>query len=222
MPLPCVIGIGRSIMKILPLLVVTLLIALEATVFATVKVRPGSEPASKPADRDKRIPMAFSGGFDTDPRDHGRPVALIAAALKVPEEVFRKAFSNVRPAPAGHEPDPQQVRKNKEVLLRALSPYGVTNERLDEVSNYYRYRPGRELWRHAPAVAYATVRDGMVTGVVVTDPGSGYSSPPIVSIPSMSDVKLKATIVFGTDFAKNGSIKEILVEGPNTATDRDR
>jgi hypothetical protein len=36
-----------------------------------------------------KVPVNFSGGHETDPRDHGRPVVLVAAALKVRPEVFR-------------------------------------------------------------------------------------------------------------------------------------
>src|SRR5438552_11396179 len=60
-----------------------------------------------------RVPVVFSGGHETDLRDGGRPVVLIAAALGVTPEVFREAFSHVRPAPAGREPEPGQVRQNK-------------------------------------------------------------------------------------------------------------
>ncbi len=45
-----------------------------------------------------KIPVTFSGGHETDPKDHGRPVVLVAAALNVKPEVFRKAFSGVTPA----------------------------------------------------------------------------------------------------------------------------
>src|SRR4051794_40101505 len=93
-----------------------------------------------------RLPVTFSGGHETDPRDHGRPVVLIAAALNVKQEVFRKAFSGVTPA-RGRRPTGDEQRRNKEVLLKALGPYKVTNDRLDEVSDYYRYRPEKgELW----------------------------------------------------------------------------
>src|SRR5581483_6178092 len=40
-------------------------------------------------------PVVFSAGHETDPRDGGRPVALIAAALGVKPEVFRAAFRGV-------------------------------------------------------------------------------------------------------------------------------
>src|SRR5205823_915861 len=130
---------------------------------------PIQTPPARTASRDAagagetRVAVRFTGGHETDPQDHGRPVALIAAALGVPAEVFRAAFRNVRPAPAGQEPEPGQVRQNKEALLRALGPYGVTNERLDTVSNYYRYNRSRgEMWPTAPATADATVRNGVV------------------------------------------------------------
>ena len=29
-----------------------------------------------------QVPLVFSGGHETDPRDHGRPVVLVAGALK--------------------------------------------------------------------------------------------------------------------------------------------
>src|SRR5438128_6546776 len=67
-------------------------------------------------------PVKFEGGFETDRRDGGRPVVLIAAALGVSDDVFRKAFSGVTPAAGGREPEPEQVRKNKEALLRVLTP----------------------------------------------------------------------------------------------------
>ncbi|MBW7459054.1 hypothetical protein K0U00_33890, partial [Paenibacillus sepulcri] len=84
--------------------------------------------------------VVISGGFDTDPVDHGRPVVLIAAALGVPTEVFREAFSGVTPAGAGSGgPTAEEAQQNKAALLKVLGSYGITNERLDEVSNYYRY-----------------------------------------------------------------------------------
>jgi hypothetical protein len=167
----------------------------------------------------ERVAVTFTGGYKTDPRDGGRPVVLIAAALGVPSEVFRKAFRNVTPAAGGREPEPGQVRRNKEALLRALGPYGITNERLDTVSDYYRYNGRRgEMWRHTPATAYATVHKGAVTGFTITNPGSGYSSPPEVSLPGMARLKITAAISFNTDFNKNGSIKAITVSGPGVGT----
>ncbi len=152
--------------------------------------------------------VTFTGGHETDPRDHGRPDVLIAAALGVPTEVFREAFSHVTPAAGGREPEPEQVRRNKQALLQALGPYGIGNDRIDEVSNYYRYSRGRgeELWRTTPAAAYATVRDGVIVGFTITNPGSGYSSAPLVSIAGMPGVKISAKLAFGKEFNRNGSI----------------
>src|SRR3954463_9907160 len=93
-----------------------------------------------------KIPVAFSGGHETDPKDHGRPVVLVATALNVKSEVFRRAFSGVTPA-LGRGPTGDEARRNKEALMKVLGPYKVTNDRLDEVSDYYRYRPqASELW----------------------------------------------------------------------------
>jgi len=44
-----------------------------------------------------RAPVALSGGRDTDCRDGGRPVALVAGGLGVKSEVFREAFRGVTP-----------------------------------------------------------------------------------------------------------------------------
>jgi hypothetical protein len=161
------------------------------------------------------VPVVFSGGHETDPRDRGRPVVLVAGALGVPTEVFREAFSHVRPAPAGTEPDPQQVHDNKEALLAALSRYGVTNDRLDTVSDYYRYVRGRgELWPTKPAVAYALVKDGVITGYVVTSGGSGYSSPPTVTVPGIPGAAARAQLSFSKVFEKNGAVSAIMVPSP--------
>src|SRR5579871_5448519 len=144
-----------------------------------------------------RVPVTFSGGHDTDPRYHGRPVVLVAAALGVTPEVFREAFRGVTPARDGR-PSPEEARRNKAALMKVLQPYGVTNERLDEVSDYYRYRPQRgELWKTTPAKAYAVVEGGKVRRVVVTDPGSGYSTPPAATVRGLEGVRLKVTLRFG-------------------------
>lgn len=154
-----------------------------------------------------RVPVVFSGGHDTDPRDRGRPVILIASALGVPPEVFREAFRHVHPAPAGMQPTPQEAQDNKAVLLNALAPYGVTNDRLDEVSNYYRYvRSQGQHWPSEPAVAYALVRQGVITGYVVTRSGSGYSSPPDAAVRNASMGSIKVTLSFSKTFETNGSV----------------
>lgn len=167
-------------------------------------------PAPQPAGT--HIPLVFSGGHDTDPRDGGRPVALVAGALGVPPQVFREAFSHVRPAPAGMQPEPGQVHDNKRALLDALGRYGVTNDRLDEVSDHYRYvRSQGELWPTTPAAGYALMNHGKITGFVITDGGSGYTSPPTVAVPSVSGVSLQAKLAFSADFEKNGSVASVTV-----------
>jgi len=160
------------------------------------------------ADEAKRA-VTFSGGHETDPKDRGRPVVLIAAALEVKPEVFRKAFSGVTPARGGR-PSGELARRNKDVLMTALMPHGVTNDRLDEVSNYYRYRPERdELWKVVPAEAYAVVEKGRITKIVVTEPGSGYSSPPRAVVEGFEDTRLDVSIQFHKDLKKNGSIETV-------------
>jgi hypothetical protein len=159
-----------------------------------------------------RVPVVFSGGHETDPRDGGRPVVLIAAALGVTPEVFREAFSHVRPAPAGREPEPSQVRQNKAALLAALAKHGVTNEKLDTVSNYYRYvRSRNELWPTKPAVAHALVKNGMVIGYEVIRGGSGYSSPPTVTVPNVKGGAAKVELSFGKLLESNGAVSAITI-----------
>ena len=144
-------------------------------------VERGSRPAANRAAPTKladlppgvsRVPVEFSGGHETDGRDGGRPVVLIAAALGVTPDVFRDAFSQVRPARGGREPEPAQVRQNKEVLMKALGKHGITNDRLDTVSNYYRYQRSRnELWPTEPAVANALVKEGGGIGYEIVSGG---------------------------------------------------
>lgn len=180
-----------------------------------VTVCSGSIPAvpqQVPQAKTEKVEVRIWGGHETDSRDRGRPVALVAGALGVPSEVFREAFSHVTPAPAGVQPDPAQVRRNKEELLNVLGRYGITNDRLDTVSNYYRYRrEAGEMWPTTPAKAYAVVSKGVVTKIVITDAGSGYSSAPVLSIPGHEGLNLRARLSFGPDFAKNGSIQSITI-----------
>ncbi|MCC9609431.1 hypothetical protein LOC68_05245 [Blastopirellula sp. JC732] len=153
--------------------------------------------------------VVFQQGYETDPRDGGRPVVLVAAGLGVTSDVFRDAFSGVRPA-RGRGPTGEEARRNKEVLMNALGPHGVTNDRLDEVSNYYRYRPQNgELWTHTPAKATAIIENGMVTGLKIDNPGAGYSSPPKVVIAGYPDVEVKAEIEFGKDLRTNGQVTSL-------------
>ncbi len=137
-------------------------------------------------------------------------MVLVAGAFGVASDVFREAFSHVRPAPAGTEPDPEQVRKNKSALMAALGRHGITNERLDTVSNYYRYVRGRgEMWPTKPAVAFALVKDGVVTGYEITSGGSGYSSAPAVSVPGVKGSRAEVQLSFDKLFEKNGAVSTI-------------
>jgi hypothetical protein len=187
---------------------------------ATVVAAACGLQASARAAGEEKAPLVFTGGHETDPRDRGRPVALVAGALGVPPEVFREAFRKVRPAPAGKEPEPEQVRRNKQVLMEALGPHGVTNERLDEVSNYYRYVPGRgKLWPVKAAAGYAVIKDGKVTAVVIAEPGSGYNALPKVTVAGHPELSIKAALVFDRDLKKNGSIAALNPEPAAGKTD---
>jgi hypothetical protein len=166
---------------------------------------------------DTKAPITFAGGHETDPRDHGRPVVLVAAGLGVPADVFRKAFRGVTPA-RGRGPTREEAERNKRALLSVLGPLGVTNDRLDEVSDYYRYRPeSSKLWKNKPARAHAIVTDGRVTQIVVTEPGSGYSSAPTAVIEGHDEVPLEVKLLFDTNLKKNGSIKSIEITSRDPA-----
>jgi len=157
-----------------------------------------------------RLPVVISGGHDTDPRDHGRPVILVAGGLGVAPEVFRDAFSGVQPVAPGSQPDQARAQQNKAVLLAALRQYGITNEQLDAVSDYYRYQPGTgALWPIRAAVITATVKAGTVTSFEVTDGGAGYSSQPSISVPGAACGPVAVKLSYSRDLAKNGAIDSV-------------
>lgn len=155
------------------------------------------------------VTVTISGGFETDPVDGGRPVVLIAAALGVPTETFRTAFSGVDPADPGTGPTGDEAQANKAALLNVLGPLGITNDQLDDVSDHYRYNGAAgETWPQRTATATATVTDGVVTAITVTDPGVGYSSSPTVTVTGAS-VSAAAVVSYGTDLDSNGSLSAI-------------
>ena len=162
--------------------------------------------------RAEDVPVTFSGGHDIGKDDHGRPCVLIAAALGVETKVFREAFSGVTPAKDG-KPSDDEARKNKAALLKVLGPHGVTNDRLDEVSNYYRFQPQKgDLWKHMDAKAHAVVEGGKVVKIVVDEAGSGYTTPPNVTVKGMEKLEFEVMLSFDKDVKKNGAIKSIEVK----------
>lgn len=162
------------------------------------------------------VPVTFSGGHEYGKNDYGRPVVLIAAALEVKPDVFREAFSGVTPSRGG-KPSDDLARKNKAALMKVLAPHGVTNERLNEVSNYYRFQPQRgQLWKTTPAQAHAVVEDGKIKQIVVTEPGSGYSTPPKATIQGMEKIELRVTLQLSKELTKNGAIRSIEIAAPET------
>lgn len=163
-----------------------------------------------PADAEKGT-VVFLGGHETDPVDKGRPVVLIAAALGVKPEVFREAFSRVRPAQDGN-PSGERARANKQVLMEALGKHGISNRKLDSVSNYYRYDPASgELWKHKSARAKVVMNNGKITGIKLINGGSGYSSAPEVKIAGHEDVKVEATIEFTRNYSTNGRVTSLKI-----------
>jgi hypothetical protein len=163
-----------------------------------------------------KVPVTFSGGHEIAKSDFGRPIPLMAAALGVKPEVFREAFSGVTPA-KGRGPSGDEARKNKQALMKVLSPHGVTNERMDEVANYYRFRPqNNELWPTVAAKAEAIIENGKIKKIVVTEPGAGYCSPPDMKVEGFPNADLKATLKFSKDLKKNGGIEAIEVAPEKT------
>jgi len=183
---------------------------LAVVAFAVATFSAQADPQSLPTGV-TRVPVAFSGGHDTEGVDHGRPVVLIAAALGVAPEVFREVFSHVHPAgPNSGGPSDAEARANKAVLMDGLGKYGITNERINEVSNYYRYNRSRgEMWRTKPAAADALVKDGAIIGYEITSGGSGYSSVPTVSVPGINGATARVELSYGKDFATNGAVSAI-------------
>ena len=156
-----------------------------------------------------KLPVTFTGGHELSRNDYGRPIALMAAGLGVKTEEFRKAFSGVTPA-RGRGPTGAEARRNKESLMKVLAPLKVTNERMDEVANYYRFRPQNgELWPVKPAEAYAVIEDGKIKKLVVTEPGSGYNSPPTATVKGFEKIRLEAKVKYDKDLKKNGGIAAV-------------
>jgi len=199
----------RSLTSVALVGVVAFALALAAATSAWAAARPTAKAGATRAGS-----VTISGGMTTDQRDHGRPVVLIAAALGVPTEVFRTAFSGVTPADPGAGPTGEEAQANKAALMRVLAPYGVTNERLDEVSNYYRYNGSAgETWKHQSATARATVRNGRVVAVTITRAGRGYTSAPTIRVAGYPKLRVVAKLRFTTDLATNGSVASARVVG---------
>ena len=142
------------------------------------------------APRRSTIGVSPRGGAITESREHQ----------------IRSVNEGLRP---GWRAVERRVR-NERIRLRGPAPY----ERLDEVSDYDRIQlQNDELWKTIPASEYAVVGDGKVKGVVITEAGSGYSSPPIVAIMGMEKVPLKAILHFDKELRRNGSVESVEVAG---------
>jgi len=186
--------------------------------FAPTLHAQNTQPAPTSNSSETHLALTFSGGHDTDPRDGGRPVNLVAGGLGVPPEVFRQAFSHVHPAGVDSGgPTPNEARANKAALMNVLAKYGITNEKLDEVSNYYRYvRSHGQMWPTQPAAGYAVVANGKITRFVITASGSGYTVPPTVTIPGMPNITATAKITFSTKSgSQNGAVSTVTLAQPD-------
>lgn len=154
--------------------------------------------------------VTLIGGFQTDPRDGGRPVILIASMLGVEPQVFRDVFSGVRPSQDG-QPTDEEARANKKVLLDGLGKYGITNEKLDQVSNYYRYMGSKgQTWPQRKAIVTVEIKGNKSVATIV-DAGVGYTTNPTFSI-TINGIVYKGygKIMCTQDFTTNGSIKELV------------
>jgi len=166
----------------------------------------GTTSVVGPVETPNSVTVTITDGLDTDPVDAGRPVVLVAAALGVPTEVFREAFSGVTPAGAGSDVSDERAKSNKAALLAVLAPYGISNEQLDAASDFYRFNGSAgETWPHEQATA--TFVNGEIT---ITNPGYGYSSPPTITLSNGQTAT--ATLAYGTDTATNGSIASITLD----------
>lgn len=181
-------------------LVILMIICCGLSVHATMKSARAEE---------SKVPVTFSGGHELGKNDYGRPINLMAAGLGVKPDEFRQAFSGVTPA-RGRGPTGDEARRNKQALMKVLAPLGVTNDRMDEVANYYRFRPQNgELWPINPAEAYALVDGGKIKEIVVTKPGSGYNTPPKATIEGFKTVRLEAKVTYDKDLKQNGGIESV-------------
>jgi hypothetical protein len=96
--------------------------------------------------------------------------------------------------------------------MNALGKYGITNERLDTVSNYYRYMGSRgELWKNKPAAANALIKNGAIVGYEIIDGGSGYSSLPTITVANHPEALAKVELAFGRNLETNGAISSITI-----------
>ena len=71
---------------------ISLLLSLAGLLGVTSLARSDDHPLPKSA---TKVPLVFQGGHDTDPRDHGRPVVLVAGAKAAPSADPAQAFTDV-------------------------------------------------------------------------------------------------------------------------------
>jgi hypothetical protein len=159
----------------------------------------------------RTVAVTVSGGFVLGADDYGRPVPLYASMLGVTPAVFRQAFAGVRPDTA-HDPSAAQQQTNKGALMSVLAAYDVTNARLDEVANYYRFDGTRgQTWPHRAARVEAVVSGGRVVSVRILDAGAGCTQSPTLTVPGYPATTLTATVEFTRSFATNGQVAAVAI-----------
>jgi len=155
--------------------------------------------------------ITISGGHETDDIDAGRPVFLIGSMLGITGEQFRDAFSYVTPEENGHLND-ETAQANKVKLLAQLEPYGITNDEINSVTDYYRYYPGDiNIWPYAHVVLDATISNGTVTSFKVISGGHGYTSNVTIVVDGYGNIPVNAIISYTDSFETNGAIDTITV-----------
>lgn len=55
------------------------------------------------------------------------------------------------------------------------------------------------------------MENGKVQRIVVTEPGSGYCSPPEVKVEGFPNLKLQATLGFSQNLKENGTISAVAI-----------
>jgi len=179
-----------------------------ASLFGASGCTGGGSPTAE-----RTVPVSFTGGFAIGANDYGRPVPLYAAMLGVTPTVFRAAFAGVRPDGA-HAPTGAQQQANKAALMSVLAAYDVTNDRLDEVANYYRFDSSRgQTWPQRSAHAEAVVSGGRVIAIRILDAGVGYTQAPTATVPGYPNATLTASVAFTSSFATNGHVSAVTIAG---------
>lgn len=193
-----------------PVYLVFMMVAVAIVFFGSLLVYNNTRDTKPqvPDDAAGRVVVEFSGGRETQPEDNGHPVTLIANALDITPQVFREAFFQF--VPDAENTDTDGWKQHLPEMMKILGPHGVTEARLTEVLDYYAgTRAGGATWPLEPAIAWATVKDGKITGFEVTTGGAGYNSPPTVNVAGHDTSGVKAELSGSNSLKQNGAVSGI-------------